>query len=134
VSIERLCDCPVCHGYDEVYGVINGDDYEVIGGMDICRMCLDGSWGCTYWQVRVKPELTQWEIAVRDIWSPVILYQLEAGARLRDWDKFTENRIKHITITKYKERERASDPDEEIHLHSSAPLHQPHRGHRGAGS
>lgn len=109
MSIERLCDCPECHGYDDMrvinqwadgtwepYAQIDRGDYV----WDICEHCLNGTYGCTYWQVRVLPQPTQMQLMMQDIWNPVIYKQLEAGILLRDWDKYTQNRMKHAKDTK----------------------------------
>ena len=98
MSIHRLCDCPDCHGYDELASAIVDDDYAVFGGRDICGPCLRAEWGCTYWQVRVLPQPSQLELMMNDIWSPVIYKQL----LLKDWDKYTQNRVKHAKDAKGK--------------------------------
>jgi hypothetical protein len=106
MSIVRLCDCPSCHGYDGYDAIITSnsvdvkEDYEVIGGRDICRPCLTGEYGCTYWQVRVLPQPSQLSLMMQDIWSPLIYKQLQAGILLRDWDKYTQNRVEQVKGSK----------------------------------
>lgn len=106
MSIERLCDCPECHGYDGYDAIIGvGGKYAVIGGRDVCERCLTGEWGCDYWQPYTRPWPSQMELLAQNIWDPVIKQQLAWGTLMKDWDKYTENRMKHVTFKIKKERD-----------------------------
>jgi hypothetical protein len=73
MSMKRLCDCG-CHEDDGCYyepRVIEGENYDVFDGRDICNDCLAGI-TCKKWIPYVFAGPTQITKLIADIYDPLI--------------------------------------------------------------